>query len=115
MRQKTGALSGAIAAMAMMAAQMSPAAAFSVPSPAGVEKAVSPQVEKVWWCRWGCGWGWRPGWGWGWGWGAGAVAAGVAAGTVVGAAAAAPYYPYYGGCWRRVIGPYGGVHWVRVC
>jgi hypothetical protein len=109
MRQKTGTLSGAIAAIAMVTAQISPAAALTLPSPAGVEKAVWPQVEKVWWCRWGCGWGWRGG---GWGWRAGAVAAGVAAGTVVGAAAAAPYY---GGCWRRVIGPYGGVHWARVC
>jgi hypothetical protein len=111
MRQKTGAVSGAIAAIAMIAAQISPAAALTLPSPAGLEKAVTPQVEKVWWCRWGCGgWGWR---GPGWGWGAGAVAAGVAAGAVVGAAAASA--PYYGGCWRRVVGPYGGVHWARVC
>jgi hypothetical protein len=111
MRSKTGALSGAIATIAMIAAQIGPATAFTLPSPAGVEKAVSPQVEKVWWCRWGCGrgWGWRGG---GWGWGAGAVAAGVATGAVVGAAVTAPYY---GGCWRRVIGPYGGVHWARVC
>jgi hypothetical protein len=116
MRSKTGALSGAIAAIAMIAAQIGPATALTLPSPGGVEKAVSPQVEKVWWCRWGCGpgWGWRGGrWGY---WGAGAVAAGVAAGAVVGAAAAAPYYGgYYGGCWRRVVGPYGGVHWARVC
>jgi hypothetical protein len=113
MKSKTGTFLGAIAAISMTAAQMSPAAAFTLPSPAGVEKAVSPQVEKVWWCRWGCGpgWGWRYGrWGY---WGPGAVAAGVAAGAVVGAAVAAPYY--YGGCWRRVIGPYGYVHWVRVC
>ncbi|HME85470.1 MAG TPA: hypothetical protein VKG91_13195 [Roseiarcus sp.] len=116
MRSKTGALTGAIAAIAMVAAQIGPATALTLPSPAGVEKAASPQVEKVWWCRWGCGpgWGWRGGrWGY---WGAGAVAAGVAAGAVVGAAAAAPYYGYsYGGCWRRVVGPYGGVHWARVC
>jgi hypothetical protein len=112
MRSKTGALSGAIAAIAMIAAQIGPATAFTLASPAGVEKVVSPQIEKVWWCRWGCGWrggGWRGG---GWGWGAGAVAAGVATGAVVGAAVAAPHY---GGCWRRVIGPYGGVHWARVC
>jgi hypothetical protein len=111
MRQKISALSGAIAAVAMVAAQISPAAAFTLPSPSGVEKAVSPQVEKVWWCRWGCGpgWGWRAGrWGY---WGP-AVAAGVVTGAVVGAAVAAPYY---GGCWRRVVGPYGGVHWARVC
>ena len=110
MRSKTGAFSGAIAATAMIAAQIGPATAFTLPSPAGVEKAVSPQVEKVWWCRWGCGWR-------GWGWGAGAVAAGVATGAVVGAAAAPYYYApyYYGRCWRRVVGPYGGVHWARVC
>ncbi len=104
----------AIAAIAMIAAQIAPATAFTLPSPAGVEKAVSPQLEKVWWCRWGCGpgWGWRGGY-WGY-WGAPAVVAGVAAGAVVGAAVAAPYaYPY--GCWRRVIGPYGGVHWARAC
>ena len=110
MKSRTGTFLSAIAAISMTAAQVSPAAAFTLPSPAGIEKAVSPQVEKVWWCRWGCGWGWR---GRGWGWGAGAVAAGVAAGALVGAAVAAPAYPY--ACWRRVIGPYGGIHWVRVC
>ncbi len=123
MRSKTGAFSGAIAAIAMIVAQIGPATALTLPSPVGVKKAVSPQVEKVW-CRWGCG----PGWGWRGGrwdyWGAGAVAAGVAAGAVVGAAAgvaagavvgAAAGAPYYGSCWRRVIGPYGGVHWARVC
>jgi hypothetical protein len=111
MRQKISALSGAIAAVAMVAAQICPAAAFTLPSPGGVEKAVSPQVEKVWWCRWGCG----PGWGWRygrWGYWGPAVAAGVVTGAVVGAAVAAPYY---GGCWRRVVGPYGYVHWARVC
>ena len=115
MKHKTGAFSGAIAAIAMMAAQISPATALTLYSPAGAEKAVSPQVEKVWWCRWGCGpgWGWRGGrWGY---WGAPAVVGALAAGAVVGAAATAPYYGYYGGCWRRVIGPYGGIHWVRVC
>src|SRR6516162_5212586 len=101
MKSRTGTFLSAIAAISMVAAQVSPAAAFTLPSPAGVEKAVSPQVEKVWWCRWGCGgWGWRRG---GWGWGAGALAAGVAAGALVGAAVAAPAYPY--ACWRRVIGP----------
>ncbi len=108
MMQKTARCLGAIAAIAVLTADMSPASAFTVLSPGGVENAVSPQVEKVW-CRWGCGWGWRrPGWGWG----AGAVAAGVATGAIVGAAIAAPAYR---GCWRRVIGPYGGVHWARVC
>jgi hypothetical protein len=42
MRSKTGAFSGAIAAIAMIAAQIGPAAAFSLPSPSGVGKAVSP-------------------------------------------------------------------------
>jgi hypothetical protein len=42
MRQRTGAFSGAIAAIAMIAAQIGPAAAFSLPSPSGVGKAVSP-------------------------------------------------------------------------
>jgi hypothetical protein len=117
MTQRTGAVSGAIAAIAMLAAQVDPATALTLYSPAGVEKAVSPQVEKVW-CRWGCGgrgWGWRGG---GWGWGAGAAVGALAAGAIVGAAAA-PYYGYgYGypnGCLRRAIGPYGGAYWVRVC
>jgi hypothetical protein len=123
MRQMTRALSGAIAAVAMVSAEISPAAAFTLPSPAATEKAVLPEVEKTYWCRWGCGHGWgggwgRPGWGYGrpgwgyrygrWGyWGAGAVAAGVATGAVVGATVASS-------CWRRVVGPYGA-HWVRVC
>jgi hypothetical protein len=114
MTQRTGAVSGAIAAIAMLAAQVDPATALTLYSPAGVEKAVSPQVEKVW-CRWGCGgrgWGWRGG-GCGY-WGAGAVVGALAAGAIVGAAAA-PYYGYPNGCWRRAIGPYGGAYWVRVC
>ena len=69
-----------------------------------------PKVQSVWWCRWGCGpgWGYRP-----WGWG-GFAAGAVVGGAVVGAAAAAPYY-YGGPCWQRWVGPYGGVHWRRVC
>ena len=120
MTQKIGAVSGAIAAVAMLAAEIGPAAALTLPSPAATEKAVSPQVEKAYWCRWGCGhgWGWHRPWGWGrpgwgyrygrWGyWGPGAVAAGVATGAVVGATVASS-------CWRRVAGPYGW-RWVRVC
>ena len=105
MTQKASVISGAIAAVAMMAAEISPAAALTLPSPAATEKAVSPQIEKTYWCRWGCGWrggwGWRgygPGWGWrygGWGyWGPGAVVA--------------------SSCWRHVLGPYGW-RWARVC
>ena len=112
MRQKTGRCLGAIAAISMAAAQVGPATAFTLSSPAGA-KALSPQIEKVWWCRWGrCGpgWGWRPGWGY---WGPGAVIGGLAAGAVVGAAVAAAPGP--GPCWRSWVGPYGGVHWVRVC
>jgi hypothetical protein len=112
LKHKSGALIGAIAAISMLAAQIGPVAAFTLPSPAGVEKAVSPQVEKVWWCRWGCGrgWGWRGGrWGF---WGPAAVGGAVVAGAAVGAAVASPApYP----CWRRVVGPYGGIHWARVC
>ena len=48
MKHRTGALSGAIAAIAMMAAQISPATALTLYSPAGADKAASPQVEKVW-------------------------------------------------------------------
>ena len=113
MRQRIGAFSSAAAAIAMMAAQINPATALTLYSPAGVEKAVPPQVEKVWWCRWGCGhgWGWRSGrWGY---WAAGAVVGALAAGAIIGAAAA-PYYGYPYGCWRRAIGPYGA-YWVRVC
>jgi hypothetical protein len=108
-KHQTGTFLSAIAAISMMAAQISPAAAFTLSSAAVGEKAFSPQIEKVWGCRWGCGggWGWRGGhWGF---WGP-AVAAGVVTGAVVGAAVATPYP-----CWRRVVGPYGGVHWARVC
>jgi hypothetical protein len=119
MRQMTGALSGAIAVVAMIAAEISPAAALTLPSPAATEKAVLPQVEKAYWCRWGCGrgWGWRGGWGWRrpWGWGYGRPGWGWrygrwgywGPGVAVSAVVA-------GSCWRRVLGPYGW-HWVRVC
>jgi hypothetical protein len=121
-RQKASRCLGAIAAVSMLTAQIVPATAFTLSSPAGA-KVASTQTEKVWWCRWGCGpgWGWRrPGWGY---WGPGAVVGGLAAGAVVGAAVAgaapvyAPVAPVYGPgpCWRRWIGPYGGVHWARVC
>jgi hypothetical protein len=109
MRRPKGWQSAAIAVLAMMAIQISPATAFTLSSSAGREELLSPQIEKVW-CRWGCGggWGWRGGhWGF---WGPGAVVGGLAAGAVVGAAVAGS-----GPCWRRVIGPYGGVHWRNVC
>ena len=120
MTQKIGAVSGALTAVAMLAMEISPAAALTLPSPAATERAVSPPVEKAYWCRWGCGrgWGWHRPWGWGrpgwgyrygrWGyWGPGAVAAGVATGAVVGVGVASS-------CWRRVAGPHGW-RWVRVC
>jgi hypothetical protein len=109
MQRKIGKCLGAIVAIYMMAAQISPATAFTLLAPTGA-KFLFPRIEKVWWCRWGCGpsWGWRrTGWGY---WGPGAFVGGLAAGAVVGAAVAAP-----GPCWRRWIGPYGGVHWARVC
>ena len=112
MRQKIGGCLGVMAAISMMAAQICPAAAFTLASPVG-EKVLSPQIDKVWWCRWRCGpgWGWRRPWGyWGPGPIIGGLAAGAVVGTAVGAAVAAP-----GPCWRRVIGPGGGVRWVRVC
>jgi hypothetical protein len=52
MTQKTSVVSGAIAAVAVIAAQIGRAAALPLPSPAGTEKAVSPQVEKAYWCGW---------------------------------------------------------------
>ena len=84
--RRTGAVIGALAAISMMAVQISPTEAFTLSSPKGGEKVLSPQIEKVW-CRWGCGpgWGWRGGrWGF---WGP-AVVGGVVAGAVVGAAIA---------------------------
>ncbi len=101
----------AIALLATMTVQISPATAFTLSSSVGGEKILSPQIEKVW-CRWGCGggWGWRGGrWGF---WGPGAVVGGLAAGAIVGAAVAGSGP---GPCWRRVVGPYGGVHWRNFC
>jgi hypothetical protein len=113
-KQRNGRYLGALAAISMAAAQITPATAFTLSSPTGA-KALSPQIEKVWWCRWGrCGpgWSWRPGWGY---WGPSPFVTGLAAGSVVGAAVAAPVVAAPGPCWRRWIGPYGGVHWARVC
>jgi len=107
-----------LAGVAMLAVSLSPASALTLVAPSLEQPFASSQIEKVWWCRWGCGWGWR---GPGPGWGPAAVAGGVVAGTVAGAAiAGSPAYagpPVYAGgpCWRRWIGPYGRVHWRRVC
>ena len=123
----------ALACAAALAAAVSPASALTLAEPSLPQAGAASHVDKVW-----CGWG---GCGWGGGWGPAAIAGGIIAGTAIGAAAAAsaapypyPYYgygpgygyyapayyagpprPYYGGCWRRWIGPYGRVHWRRVC
>ena len=102
-KARIGTIAAALATASMIAAQVSSAEAFTLSSTGG-EKVLPPQIERVW-CRWGCGggWGWRGGhWGF---WGPAAVV-----GLAAGAAVAGP-----GPCWRRVIGPYGGVHWQRVC
>jgi hypothetical protein len=86
-QRRTGAIVGAIAAISMMAVQISPTSAFTLSSTKGGEKILSPQIEKVW-CSFRCGpgWGWRGGhWGF---WGPAAVVGAVAAGAVVGAAVA---------------------------
>jgi hypothetical protein len=105
----------AVAAVAaMLSAASAPAFALTVPGGAAQPSfAVGSPIEKVW-CQWGCG--------------PGPVVGGFVAGAIVGAAvagAARPAYPpgyytygpgyYYGPCWQRWIGPYGGVHWRRVC
>ena len=111
-----------VASVATLVASLGSASAMTLESPLA-QSAVPVQVEKVWYCRWNCG-GWRPGYGYragygwtpgwhgpGWqgpGWGA------VAAGAVIGTAVAAPLI-YSGPCWQRFVGPYGGVHWRRVC
>ena len=120
-----------IAAAALLASTLTPAAAFSLGG-GSLQNAAAAPIEKAGYCGWrGCwggrGWGgrgwagrgWGPGWGWrhgGWGyWGPG-----VAFGAVVGATVAAPYY-YNNGCWRQVYGPFGrygqyvGWHWQRIC
>jgi hypothetical protein len=121
----------AVAGVSMLATSLSPASALPIgDSSLGQSFAASSEVQDVWYCRWNCG-GWHPGWGyragWGWqpgwrgpgwqgpGWGPGAVVGGVLAGAVVGAAVAGPPVVYGGPCWRRWVGPYGGVHWRRVC
>jgi hypothetical protein len=94
----------------MMAASMTPATALNLPSTAlGQSVAASAPIEKVW-CRWGCGPGPL----------VGGFVAGAVVGAVVASAARPAYAPVYepvyaGPCWRRWIGPYGGVHWQRVC
>jgi hypothetical protein len=118
----------AIASAATIAASLSSASAMTLASPLAQQSLVPSQVENVWYCRWNCGgwhpgWGYRPGYGWvagwrgpGWqgpGWGPVAVVGGLAVGAAVGAAVVAPVYG--GPCWRRWIGPYGGVHWRRIC
>jgi hypothetical protein len=109
------------AAGSMLIASMAPASAFT-PTGASLQNSAASPIVKVW-CNWGCG--------------PGPVVGGFVAGAVVGAAvagAARPAYPpgyyapgyyapgyyaygpgYYGPCWRQFIGPYGGVHWQRVC
>src|SRR5213592_1821134 len=112
----------AITGIAVLVASLNSGSAMTLSSPTALRSDVSSQVEKIWYCRWNCGWR-------GPGWGAPAVVGGLAAGAIVGAAiASAPVYAapapvyvapapvYYGDpCWRRWIGPYGGVHWRRVC
>lgn len=102
-----------VAAASMLVASMSPASAIDVPSTSLNQSVViSTPIEKVW-CNWRCG--------------PGPLVGGFVAGAVVGAvvaSAARPVYapgyyayaPAYGGpCWRRWVGPYGGVRWQRVC
>ena len=119
-----------IMGFAMLAGSLSSGSAMTLATPTAVGAAASSQIEKVWYCRWNCG-GWHPGWGYragygwvpgwrgyGWqgpGWGPAAVVGGVAAGAIVGAAVAPPPVYYGGPCWRRWVGPNGGVHWRRVC
>ena len=96
-----------------------PASALPFAAQALPDASPAAQVQKVW-CNWrGC-WGWRRGYGWGWG--PAAVAGAAVAGAVAGVAAAtaaAPVVaappPVYDPCWQRWVGPYGGVHWRRVC
>ena len=111
----------ALAGASMLALSLSPASAFTLTAPSLEQSVASSQIDKVWW-RGGWGWGWHRGWGWrgrGWGWGPAAVVGGLAAGAVVGSAIAGPppYYggPYYGNCWRQVVGPYGEWRWQRMC
>jgi hypothetical protein len=116
-----------LVAASVLALCSGPASAFTLSGPSLGPSVGAAQVDKVWYFRWNCGgwhpgWGYHPGFGWqagwrgpGWqgpGWG-GVPLGAVAAGAVVGAAVAVPVYT--GPCWQRWIGPYGGVHWRRVC
>lgn len=95
----------AITGVAMLAGSLSSGSAMTVATPTALRPDASSQIEKVWYCRWNCG-GWHSGWGYraSYGWTPGWRGYGWRAPV------------YYGNpCWRRWIGPYGGVHWRRVC
>jgi hypothetical protein len=93
----------AMVGVALLAASLSPASAFTL-SGSPSERSATPQVESIFW-RGGWHGGWRRG---GWGWGPGAIVGGLAAGALVGGYYGGYYGPYayggygpgYGNCWR---------------
>src|SRR5271154_293778 len=96
----------ALAGIALCAAPLQSASAFTLHSSALASKATPPADRTFW--RHGGGWrggGWRHG---GWGWGPGAIVGGLAAGALLGGGYYGGYYgpgygygpgPYYGDCW----------------
>ena len=111
---------GALTAASMLALSLSPASAFTLLGPSLGPSVATSQIDKAWYCRWNCG-GWHPGWGYhaGFGWQAGWRGPswqGPGWGGVPLVVGAPVVVPVYGGpCWQRWVGPYGGVHWRRVC
>jgi hypothetical protein len=103
LRSLLGYSTAALSGVAMLAASLSPASAFTLSGPS-LDRPATAQVENVFW-RGGGGWhgggwrggGWHGGWrGGGWGWGPAAVFGGLAAGALVGGYYGGYYGPGYG-------------------
>ena len=117
LRRLLGYSATALTGVAMLAAPLSPASAFTLSGPS-LDRPVTAQIQSVFWRR-GGGWhggGWHGG-GWHGGWGPGAIIGGLAAGALLGGFYGGYYGPYsygyepyaydsgygpygYGDCWR---------------
>lgn len=116
MRSLIRRFSAALTGVSMLATSLNAASALTIGDAAFEHSVASPQVQDVWYCRWNCG-GWHPGWGYrpGWGWQAGWRGPGWQGPGWGVAVVGVPPVVHGGPCWRRWIGPNGGVHWTQVC